>query len=279
VATQSSGQGHETVFPGIVARQLGIDPSSIRYAQGLHGSTLVGGSTIASRSLVSAGHAIHAACEALVGRARVEAARHLEVSEADIGYARGELRVSGTDRSIGLLALGHELAEAGQPHPLDSLVSVEVARSFPNGCHVAELEVDPDTGVTLLIAYVMADDFGVLQDPVIVEGQLHGGVAQGIGQALLEHCRFDGAGQLVTGSLMDYALPRADDLPGFVALDAPASSPRHPLGAKGAGEAGATGAPVAISNALADALSACRTTLPDMPFTPERVWRALQKTG
>lgn len=123
----------------------------------------------------------------------------------------------------------------------------------------------------------LADDFGVLQNPVIVEGQMHGGVAQGAGQALLEHCRYDASGQLVAGSLMDYALPRADDLPAFAVLDAPAPSAVHPLGVKGAGEAGATGAPAAIANALADALALRGAALPDMPYTPEQVWRALQQ--
>jgi len=278
VATQSSGQAHETVFPAIVARLLGLDAGTVVLEQGVHAQALAGGSTIASRSLVSASRAAHAACEALVARSRPLAAQRLEVAEADIEYAQGALRVAGTDRAIGLLALARSLERTDDGgHPLDTVASVRVARSYPNGCHVAELEVDPDTGAVQLLAYTMADDFGVLQNPVIVEGQMHGGVAQGAGQALLEHCRYDASGQLVAGSLMDYALPRADDLPAFAVLDAPAPSAVHPLGVKGAGEAGATGAPAAIANALADALALRGAALPDMPYTPEQVWRALQQ--
>lgn len=288
-ATQSSGQAHETVFAAITARLLGVPASSVRLSQGLHdgpdagarAATLAGGSTIASRSLTATGGAIKTACDESIARARVAAAEKFEVAEADIAFAAGTLRVIGTDRAVTLLTLAHEVAPAaGQVHPFDSQSRVPAIRTFPNGCHVAEVEIDPETGMIDLVAFTAVDDFGVVQDARIVEAQVHGGATQGIGQALLEHCRYDAdTGQLLTGSLLDYALPRADDLPSFKVIDAPTASPAHPLGAKGAGEAGATGAPAAIANAVADALRQVGATAPDMPFTAEKIWRVLRPVG
>lgn len=276
VATQSSGQGHETVFPAVAARLLGIPEACVHLEQGTHDFSLAGGSTIASRSLVAAGKAIHTACSLVIGKARSLAADRFEVGVDDVEFEGGQLRVAGTDRSMTLATLAAALTPSEGAHPLDTRSAVPVARSFPNGCHVAEVEIDPETGHTRLLAYTMVDDFGAVQNAVIVEGQMHGGAAQGVGQAMLEHCLFDTAsGQLTTGSLMDYALPRADDLPAFVVLDEPSPSTVHPIGAKGAGEAGATGAPAAVANAVADALRGQHAALPDMPFSSEKIWRAL----
>lgn len=285
-ATQSSGQAHETVFPAIAARLLGMPEANIRLSQGLHdatdagpsATTLAGGSTIASRSLTATGGAIKVACDESIGKARASAAAKFEVAEADVAFDAGTFRVIGTDRAVTMATLVREVApDSGQPHPFDSESRVPAVRTFPNGCHVAEIEIDPETGSVELIAFTAVDDFGVVQDPVIVAAQVHGGVTQGIGQALLEHCRYDAvSGQLLTGSLMDYALPRADDLPSFRVIDAPTASPIHPLGAKGAGEAGATGAPAAVANAVADALRQFGAQVPDMPFTAEKIWRAVQ---
>lgn len=285
-ATQSSGQAHETVFPAIAARLLGVPEAVVRLSQGLHdapdagarSATLAGGSTIASRSLTATGGAIKSACDESIAKARLAAAAKFEVAPADIAFAAGTFRVVGTDRAVTLTALAAEVAPTtGQPHPFDSQSRVAAVRTFPNGCHVAEIEIDPETGAIELVGFTAVDDFGIVQDARIVEAQVHGGVTQGIGQALLEHCRYEAnTGQLLTGSLMDYALPRADDLPAFRVIDAPTASTVHPLGAKGAGEAGATGAPAAIANAVADALRQSGATVPDMPFTAETVWRALR---
>jgi carbon-monoxide dehydrogenase large subunit len=286
VRTQSSGQGHETVFPELAAKLLGIPPASVRLVQGLHdalptarAASLAGGSTIASRSLTAFGGAIRAAADLAVAAAKRLAARRFEVAERDVELSGGVLRVAGTDRSVEFLAFAAELAPADNAarHPLDAEANVAAVRTFPNGCHVAEVEIDPETGAVSLVAYTMVNDFGVVQSPSIAEGQAHGGAAQGAGQALMEHCRFaPDSGQLLSGSLMDYALPRASDLPLFRLHFAPSPSPAHALGSKGAGESGATGAPAAIANAVADALRALGCELPDMPFTPERLWCALQ---
>ncbi len=285
-ATQSSGQAHETVFPLIAARLLGVPEGVISLSQGLHdapgasprSATLAGGSTIASRSLTATSGAIKAACDESIAKARLAAAAKFEVADADVSFEAGIFRVVGTDRAVTLIALAAEVTQtAGHSHPFDSQSRVAAVRTFPNGCHVAEIEIDPETGVIELVAFTAVDDFGIVQHAGIVEAQVHGGVTQGIGQALLEHCRYDAdTGQLLTGSLMDYALPRADDLPLFCVIDAPTTSTAHPLGAKGAGESGSTGAPAAIANAVADALRQTSATVPDMPFTAEKIWRALR---
>ncbi|HEX6112477.1 MAG TPA: molybdopterin cofactor-binding domain-containing protein, partial [Geminicoccaceae bacterium] len=198
---------------------------------------------------------------------------------------RGEFRIAGTDRGIALLDLAAKVRGAADlppdlPKSLDAaLVSESPPSAFPNGCHVAEIEVDPETGAVRLDRYTAVDDFGTLVNPMLAEGQVHGGIAQGIGQALLEHAAYDPEGQLLAGSFMDYALPRADAIPPIDVGFHPVPATSNPLGVKGCGEAGVTGALPAVMNAVLDALATCGVRHVDMPATPERIWRALQAAG
>ena len=204
----------------------------------------------------------------------VHAAEALEAAATDIEFHNGNFLVGGTDRKIGILPLAEKF-----PGKLDvTHVTEVIASAFPNGCHVAEVEIDPETGVVQVVRYGSVNDFGTIVNPLLVEGQIHGGVMQGIGQALMETARFDETGQLLTGSFMDYALPRADDAPsefGFASHAVPATS--NPLGIKGCGEAGCAGALTSVMNAIVDALSAYGIREFDMPASPERVWRAIQE--
>jgi len=212
-----------------------------------------------------------------------EIASHLmEAAVADIEFVGGRFIIIGTDRAIGLLDLAEELRAGiklpdGAPKSLDvKLASEPVPSAFPNGCHVAEVEIDPDTGVVEVVRYASANDFGTVINPMLVEGQMHGGLVQGIGQALMENTVYDAEGQLITGSYMDYAMPRAADVPGFVTAHHPVPAKTNPLGIKGCGEAGCAGALVAIPNAIIDALSDYGIRHINMPVTPEKVWRAIR---
>ncbi len=284
VATQSSGQGHETSFAGLVSAHLGVDPELVRLRQGDSRDVPRGLASIASRSMLMAGSALFLSCVEVVRKGRLLAARQLEVDPNDIEFAQGEFRVAGTDRGIMLLALAQWLRErsdipAGLPTTLDSTGDFDADElNFPNGCHICEIEIDPDTGQSNVVRYTAVDDVGVVINPTIVHGQLQGGIAQGIGQVLMEHIVYDEDGQLLTGSLMDYGLPRATDIPDAVVglHEVPALS--NPLGVKGAGEAGVTGAVAATINALADALWRAGAE-PDiqMPATAERIWFALSQ--
>ena len=223
----------------------------------------------------------------MVEKGRALAGHVLEAAPADIEFAAGRFRIAGTDREIGLLELAAQVRAAAAlpedlPRSLDvALVAEGPPSAFPNGCHVAEVEVDPETGEVLLQSYVAVDDFGTLVNPMLAEGQVHGGVAQGIGQALLEQAVYDRAGQLLTGSFMDYALPRADGVPPIEVGFHPVPATTNPLGVKGCGEAGVTGALPAVMNAVLDALAERGVTRLDMPATPARVWAALRtaRTG
>ena len=198
------------------------------------------------------------------------------MAESDLAFAHGRYRVPGTDVSIGLAELARRLAGGGE-HPLDTTLKVNTAGSFPSGAHVCEVEIDPATGVLELIRYVAVDDAGTIYNHTIVEGQLVGGLVQGIGQAMGEHCVYEpDTGQLLTGTFMDYFMPRADVLPELALYDRPVPSPANPLGAKGAGEAGTTGAIPTIANAVIDALKPCGIAHLDMPFTPYRIWQAIR---
>jgi carbon-monoxide dehydrogenase large subunit len=271
--TQSQGQGHETVLPQLLAHALGISEERIHLVQGDHAVGAESGGTIASRTLVAAGGAVKVASALFLEKAKAAAARELEASSADLEYGAGLFRVSGTDRVV-------SLTDLIKNHALEVNAAFDVPTTYPNGCHVAEVEIDPETGHAALVRYTAVDDFGQVQHEAIVEGQVHGGVAQGAGQALCEHCRYDGAsGQLVTGSYMDYAVPRAEDLPSIAAYTVETKALGHPLGAKGAGESGATAAPGAVMNAIADALRAVKAGQVDMPATPARVWQAIRNGG
>ena len=281
VGTQSTGQGHETAYVQLTATQLGIDGEKIRIRQGDTDTIPVGGGTGGARSLYSEGQAILLTAESVISKGKHAAAEVLEAAVADIAFADGRFSIVGTDRGmdiVDLAATQRRKAAAGQTTV--TLDAAEVApiehHTFPNGCHMAEVEVDPDTGVVALIRYGVCDDFGKTVNPLIVRGQVAGGVAQGYGQAVLERTVYDPAsGQLLSGSLMDYALARADDFPDIEIelLEIPCAS--NPLGVKGAGEAGAVGSPPALINAIIDALGPDGVTHIDMPATPERVWRAL----
>ncbi|MFI4987034.1 MAG: xanthine dehydrogenase family protein molybdopterin-binding subunit [Alphaproteobacteria bacterium] len=277
LAVQAIGQSHATVFRRLAARLLGIPESTVALAQGDTRLGLTGMGTVASRSATVAGTAIHQAAGRVIAKGRQVAALALEVGEQDIEYADGTFTVAGTDRRISLFAAAAravELKARGEiAETLDSRETAQVPQTFPNGCHIAEVEIDPETGVATLAAYIAVDDCGVALDPVIVEGQIQGGIAQGVGQALLEHAVYDReSGQLLAGSFMDYAMPRADDLPALAGGLHPVPCRTNPLGVKGVGEAGTTGALAAVMNAIADALPPGAVL--DMPATPEAIWRA-----
>jgi carbon-monoxide dehydrogenase large subunit len=273
VGTQSTGQGHETAYVQLTADRLGIDGEKIRIRQGDTDAIPVGGGTGGARSLYSEGQALLITAAGVIDKGRELAGDYLEAASADIVFNAGAFTVAGTDRAVDIITLA-----AAHPGALDTaeIASID-AHTFPNGCHVAELEIDPETGVIKLLRYVVVDDVGKALNPMIVRGQVHGGVVQGIGQAIFEQVSYDAeSGQLISGSFMDYALPRAADLPAIEVdfIEVPCTS--NPLGVKGAGEAGAVGSPPAVINAIIDALADDGVTEIDMPATPERVWAALR---
>jgi carbon-monoxide dehydrogenase large subunit len=282
--SHSHGQGHETTFAQVVATRLGVPVDNVDVVHGDTGRVVFGMGTYGSRSLAVGGTAIVKALDKIVAKGKKIAAHLLEAAETDIEFKDGKFTVAGTDRSK---AFGEIALAAYVPHnyPLDKLEPGlnETAFydptnfTFPAGTHICEVEIDPETGVVEVVNFTASDDFGNIINPMIVEGQVHGGLAQGIGQALLENCVYDAdSGQLLTGSYMDYALPRADDLPSFKVSTQVTPCTHNPLGAKGCGEAGAIGAPAALMNAVHDALSAVGVKRFDMPASPHRVWQAIQ---
>ncbi len=285
VGTQSTGQGHETGYIQLTSQRLGIDGEKIRVRQGDTDTIPTGGGTGGSRSLYSEGQAIVTTADTVINKGKQAAAEVLEAAAADIAFADGRFTIVGTDRGVDIIALAatqRQKAAAGeQSITLDSAEVVNVAEhTFPNGCHMAEVEVDPETGVVDIVRYRVCDDFGKTVNPMIVRGQVHGGVAQGLGQAMLELASYDTAsGQLLSGSFMDYAMPRANDMPDIEVdlLEVPSVS--NPLGVKGAGEAGSVGSPPALINAIIDALSIDGVTHIDMPATPQNGWQAVSKNA
>jgi carbon-monoxide dehydrogenase large subunit len=278
------GQGHASIFPRIAAERLGLDPAAVRLIHGDSDHEVVSSSSVGSRTTTAAGSAIARAADVLIEKGRTLAADALEAAEADIVFGDGAFSVVGTDRRVTLFALA-EMAKARKAsgeisEDLDTKVVAETPHTYPNGCHIAEVEVDPETGTVEVVAYTAVDDCGRTLDPMLVEGQIHGGVAQGFGQALLEHAVFDAdSGQLVTGSFMDYGLPRASDVPAIVAAEHNVPATTNPLGVKGVGEAGTTGALAAIMNAIADAIPGPAGARLDMPATPEKVWAACREAA
>jgi carbon-monoxide dehydrogenase large subunit len=278
IGVHASGQGHRTLFRRLIAERLGIDAEHIEVAQGDSDDAVPSAGSVASRSTMSVGGAIVAAVDAVIDKGKRAAAHLLEAAEADIVYRDGVFEIAGTDRRIALFDLAEQaraLARQGViPEDLDTRRTADVPPSFPNGVHVAEVEIDPADGEVRLLSYAALDDCGRVLQPVLVEGQVQGGVAQGAGQALFEHGCYDTAsGQLLAGSFMDYAMPRADDLPPIVSDLRPVPSTTNALGVKGVGEAGTTASLAAVMNAVADALPEAPDI--DMPATPERIWRAL----
>jgi carbon-monoxide dehydrogenase large subunit len=279
--TLDYGQGHATPFAQVLCAQLGVPFESVKLVQGDSDIVHTGNGTGGSRSITATGQAIVESSKLVIEKGKRAAAHMLEASEADIEFADGAFTIAGTDRSIDIMELAKKLHDGkvpdGVPDSLDvDHTSAPVPSSFPNGCHVAEVEVDPDTGVVQIVRYSAVNDFGTVINPMLVAGQLHGGVVQGIGQALMEHVRYDESGQPITGSLMDYALPRAEDVPFMEVGDHPVPAPSNPLGTKGCGEAGCAGSLSTVVNAVVDALSDYGIKHIDMPLTPERVWRAIQ---
>ena len=283
--SHSHGQGHETTFAQVVAARLGVPVDNVDVVHGDTGRVPFGMGTYGSRSLSVGGTAIVKALDKIIAKGKKIAAHLLEAAESDIEFHDGKFTVAGTDRSK---TFGEVALTAYVPHnyPLDKLEPGLNETAFydptnftyPAGTHICEVEVDPETGVVQVVAFTASDDFGNIINPMIVEGQVHGGVAQGIGQALLEHCVYDtSSGQLLTGSMMDYALPRADDMPAFQVDTKVTPCTHNPLGAKGCGEAGAIGSPAALMNAVLDALAPVGVTHLDMPASPHRVWKAIRQ--
>jgi carbon-monoxide dehydrogenase large subunit len=281
--TLDYGQGHATPFAQVLSQRLGIPFERIRLLQGDSDELVAGGGTGGSRSMAASGTAIVEAAEHVVERGKQIAAFVLEAAVADIEFADGRFVIMGTDRAIGLTELADQIRSGlvlpdEVPTSLDvAHVSSEIPSVFPNGCHVAEVEIDMETGVVAVVKYAMVNDFGTLINPLLVEGQVHGGIVQGIGQALMEHTVYDGGGQLLTGSYMDYAVPRAFDAPNFTFVSHPVPAKTNPLGVKGCGEAGCAGALPAVMNAIVDALAEYGIRHVDMPATPSRVWQMIQE--
>ncbi|MBC7634426.1 MAG: xanthine dehydrogenase family protein molybdopterin-binding subunit [Acetobacteraceae bacterium] len=285
VGTQSTGQGHETAYIQLTVDRLGVDGDKVRVKQGDTNDMPTGGGTGGARSLYSEGQAIVLTAATVIEKGRRAASEAMEAAMADIVFEDGRFQVIGTDRGIDIITLAlAQRARAAKGEDVTTLDAAEVAQinhhTFPNGCHIAEIEVDPETGRIDVVRYSVTDDVGRAVNPMIVAGQVHGGVAQGLGQALLEHTAYDpDSGQLLAGSLMDYTIPRADDLPNIDVELVEVPCLTNGLGVKGAGEAGAVGAPPALINAIIDALADLGVTQIDMPATPEVVWRALAKAA
>jgi carbon-monoxide dehydrogenase large subunit len=273
LGTGDAGQGHATTFLQVLDAHLGLKPEGGVVVAGDTGRVARGTGTFGSRSAAAAGSALTIAALALRDKLVVEAADHLEAAVADIEFTRGAFRVVGTDRSVTTAELvrvrGLTLAE-------ERFVGT-AAPTFPNGCHVAEVEIDPETGALEIMRYLVVDDVGTALNPLLVKGQIQGGVVQGIGQVVMESIRYDAAsGQLMTGSLMDYAVPRAGDVPALEVVMRPVPTAANILGVKGAGEAGTVGALPVIASAVADALSPLGIDHVDMPTTPARLWAIME---
>ncbi len=279
--TLDYGQGHAAPFAQVMSDQLGVPYDSVKLEQGDSDIVHAGNGTGGSRSITATGMAIVESSALVIAKGKAAAAHLLEAAEADIEFSGGRFTIAGTDRSINIMDLAQKLRDTKMPEGVPSSLDVDhttepVPSTFPNGCHVAEVEIDPDTGVVQILRYTGVNDFGTVVNPMIVAGQLHGGVVQGIGQALMEKVSYDSSGQPITGSFMDYAMPRAEDAPPMAVGDHPSPAKSNPLGTKGCGEAGCAGSLSTVVNAVIDALSEQGVTHLDMPLTPERVWRALQ---
>jgi carbon-monoxide dehydrogenase large subunit len=280
VGTHSHGQGHEITFAQIVADLLGLEPQDVRVRYGDTDLIEHGTGTFGSRSVVAGSVVLMKTADRIVARGKTIAALHLEVAAADIEFADGQFTVVGTDRQVSLrdvarLSYALRPADIGDELGLAAKMIVAPARpTFPNACHVCEVEIDQETGTCEIVRYAVVDDVGRVVNPMLVEGQIHGGVVQGLGQALCETIAYED-GQLLSGSFMDYALPRAAGCPNFLCRNNEVPTDANPLGAKGAGEAGTVGALPAVVNAAVDALSALGIDHVDMPLTAERLWQAI----
>jgi carbon-monoxide dehydrogenase large subunit len=278
----NQGQGHETVFKQIVCDRLGLDPADIHYLQGDTDQVFFGEGTGGSRSATLGGSAVDAAAGKVIEKARAIAAFALKADPGEVKFATGVFSAPATNRTLTmkevavLAANPARLPPGMEPGLVTTAVYRGEAENFPNGCHVCELEIDPETGAVEILRYSVVDDVGTVLNPLILRGQITGGIAQGVGQILCEDIAFDASGQLLTGSFMDYAMPRASDLVAIAIKSNPVPTKTNPLGVKGAGEAGTVGAMPAVANALVDALSEFGVRHIEMPATPERIWRALR---
>jgi carbon-monoxide dehydrogenase large subunit len=280
--SNSQGQGHETVFKQLVCDRLGLDPKEAQYVQGDTDQVFYGEGTGGSRSATLAGSAFHLATEKVVTKARAIAANMLKVEEADLKFDEGVFSTNKTNRTLSVKEIAAasfdtaNLPGGMEPGLFATAVYKAPVNNYPNGCHVCELEIDCETGKVEITRYSVVDDFGTVLNPLLLHGQVHGGIAQGVGQALMEGIHFDASGQLVTASFMDYAMPHAHDLCDMEVESNPVPTKTNPLGVKGAGEAGCVGALPAVANALVDALSEFGIKHIEMPATPARIWRAMR---
>src|SRR5580704_8806595 len=285
VGTHDHGQGHATTFRQIIFDRLGIAPDRIRFNYGDTDQIAIGTGTFGSRSTVSAGTAMVIAAEKIVAKGRRIAAHLMEAGEHDIVFEQGKFVVAGTDKAVDLLAVARAaFVPARLPKDIEAGLFETGTfaggeRTYPNGCHISEVEIDTETGAVALVRYTAVDDVGHMINPLLVEGQLHGGIVQGVGQALMENIAYDASGQLVSGSFMDYAMPRAGDFCAFRLGENEVPTKTNPLGVKGAGESGTVGALASVMNAVNDALAEIGAPYVQMPATAEKVWRAIRGAG
>jgi aerobic carbon-monoxide dehydrogenase large subunit len=277
----TQGQGHETIFKQIMCDRLGMSPDDVHYVQGDTDQVFIGEGTGGSRSATVGGSAVDMAAERITSKAKAIAAHALKVEAADVNFADGVFSSPKTNRTLTIKEVAKEAMDPAKlPKGMDvglaaTATYIAPVQNFPNGCHICEVEIDPDTGTTEIVRYSVVDDVGTVINPLLLKGQIVGGVAQGVGQILMEDIQFDGDGQILTGSFMDYAMPRATDISAVEVKSNPVPTKTNPLGVKGAGEAGCVGAMPAVANALVDALSHLGIRHVEMPATPERLWRAI----
>ena len=279
---QNTGQGHATVFSRLIGERLGIAPEKIPHRHGDSANELPGYASVGSRSGMTVSHSVVKAIDTMLAKGKPVAAAMLEAGEADIAYRNGNFEVVGTDRRVSLFEVAARAAEMKKRNEiaedLDTKAVTETPQTFPNGVHIAEVEIDPDTGHMAVVGYAAVDDCGNALDHTIVAGQLHGAIASGLGQALMENTVYDdGSGQLVTGSFMDYAMPRAEDMPPLREAMHNVPATTNPLGVKGVGEAGTTAAIAAVMNAVADAIPNGAGAHLEMPASAPRLWQACQQ--
>jgi carbon-monoxide dehydrogenase large subunit len=284
MGSKNQGQGHETTFRQILHERLGLDPGDVAYVEGDTDKVAFGVGTMGSRSTAIAGTALWIAADKVIAKGKKIAAHLMEVGEPDVVFEAGKFTVAGTDRSIGIKQVAkaafefEKLPPGLEPGLYESGTFSPTNHTFPNGCHVCEVEIDPETGEVAVVRYTVVDDVGTVVNPLTLKGQIHGGVVQGLSQILFERIEYDPeSGQLLTGSFMDYCMPRADDVCNMEVGSNPVPTKLNPLGAKGAGEAGTVGALPAVMNAVMDALAPLGVKSFDMPATSDRVWRAIRQ--
>jgi carbon-monoxide dehydrogenase large subunit len=278
----SHGQGHATIQTQILVDRLGVDPNAVKIIQGDTDAVAFGMGTGGSRSTTMSGGAIVLVSDKIIAKGKKLAAHLLEAAESDLEFKDGRFIIAGTDRALGIHEIGKaafqidKLPSGMEPGLYETATYRAYSGNFPNGCHVCEVEIDPQTGACRIVGYWVVDDVGTVINPLLLKGQIMGGIAQGLGQVLMEDKTYDREGQVLAGSFMDYAMPRADDFCDVAIEDNPVPTPTNPLGVKGAGEAGTVGALPAGVNAIVDALSVYGIRHIDTPCTPYRVWRAIE---